>query len=338
MEFVGLLVSLGFILFAAEGFTNGVEVLGRRLAFSQAVVGSVLAAVGTALPETILPMVAIFSASAHMGKEIGVGAILGAPFMLATAGFFLVGISSLFMCRKHGRVREVRVEHQALRRDLSFFIVIYAMAVFLPICFGAAATKPLAFVLMAGYVLYVVRTVQSDSPGIEHFEGLHLLKLPIRLGWMEDRDHSFCWVVAQIVFALMVMVFGAHMFVKNLEVISLGWGMDPLLFALLIAPVATELPEKFNSVTWTLKGKDALAVGNITGAMVFQSTFPVSVGLLCTPWQVNGLALVSAFIALGSAALLLAASFWRGRISPWIMVLGGALYIGYAILVITGGR
>jgi cation:H+ antiporter len=339
MEFAGLIISLILILLAAEGFTNGVEVLGRRLAFSQAVVGSVLAAVGTALPETILPMVAIFSASAgHAGKDIGVGAILGAPFMLATAGFFLVGITSLFMCHRNKRVNEVRVEHGALRRDLSFFLAIYAMAVFFPIWFGPAIVKPLAFLLMAGYVLYVVRTVQSDSPELEHFEGLHLLKMPIRWGWMEDKDHSLFWVVTQIACALLVMVSGAHMFVKNLEIISTAWGMNPLLFALLIAPVATELPEKFNSVTWTLKGKDALAVGNITGAMVFQSAFPVSVGLLCTSWQVTGLALVSAFIALGSAALLLIASYWRGRISPWLMAMGGLLYAGYALAVVLGGR
>ena len=83
-----LIVSLGLILLAAEGFTNGLEVFGKRFSFSQAVVGSSLAAVGTAMPETILPLVAIFGSNHAAARDIGVGAILGAPFMLATVAFF----------------------------------------------------------------------------------------------------------------------------------------------------------------------------------------------------------------------------------------------------------
>ncbi len=43
---------------------------------------------------------------------------------------------------------------------------------------------------------------------------------------------------------------------------------------LLVAPIATELPEKFNAVIWIRQGKDTLAMGNITGAMVFQASIP----------------------------------------------------------------
>ena len=61
-------------------------------------------------------------------------------------------------------------------------------------------------------------------------------------------------------------------------------GMDPTILALVIAPIATELPEKFNSVIWVRTGKDTLAMGNITGAMVFQSCLPTVLGMLFTEW------------------------------------------------------
>ena len=61
-------------------------------------------------------------------------------------------------------------------------------------------------------------------------------------------------------------------------------GLDPTILALIIAPIATELPEKFNSVLWVRNGKDTLAMGNITGAMVFQSCLPTVLGLLFTTW------------------------------------------------------
>jgi cation:H+ antiporter len=110
--------------------------------------------------------------------------------------------------------------------------------------------------------------------------------------------------------------------------------MDPLIFALLLAPVATELPEKFNSVTWTWKGRDTLALGNITGAMVFQSTFPVSVGLLFTDWQITGMALLSAVFAVLSAIAVLGVIIVQKRITPFSLLFGGVLYLIYAIVLI----
>ena len=97
MTIIELILSLAAILGAAVLFTNAVEITGDRLNLGAGAVGSVLAAVGTALPETMIPLVAIIgslllgSSSAAAG-EIGIGAILGAPFLLATLALFIVGL------------------------------------------------------------------------------------------------------------------------------------------------------------------------------------------------------------------------------------------------------
>src|SRR3989449_7327381 len=98
MEWVELGIALVLILVAAEVFTNGVEWIGENLGLSEGAVGSVLAAVGTALPETLLPLVAILIGHAS-GKEIGIGAILGAPFMLSTLAMFVLGTAVLILAR-----------------------------------------------------------------------------------------------------------------------------------------------------------------------------------------------------------------------------------------------
>src|SRR3712207_9564743 len=77
---------------------------------------------------------------------------------------------------------------------------------------------------------------------------------------------------------------GAQIFVGAVEHLSEVIGLDETILALIIAPIATELPEKFNSVLWVRNGKDTLAMGNITGAMVFQSCLPTVLGLLFTAW------------------------------------------------------
>ena len=105
---------------------------------------------------------------------------------------------------------------------------------------------------------------------------------------------------------------------------------------------ATELPEKLNSVIWVRQGKDTLALGNITGAMVFQATFPVTVGILLTPWHFRALstgnaALLSAGIALASGLLVLVrVRLGRSQtMAPWPLALGligWLLFVGYVFV------
>jgi cation:H+ antiporter len=95
--FVELVLMLAVILVAAEIFTNALEHLGERLKISEGVTGSLFAAVGTALPETMVPLLALAggTSSKSVNEEIGVGAILGAPLMLATLTTFLMTLAIL---------------------------------------------------------------------------------------------------------------------------------------------------------------------------------------------------------------------------------------------------
>ena len=104
--------------------------------------------------------------------------------------------------------------------------------------------------------------------------------------------------IAQSVVALALIVAGARVFVAGISHISTKLGISGLIFSLLVAPVATELPEQFNGVLWLRRRKDTLAIGNVTGAMVFQSSIPVTIGLLFTPWELSEAGLVSGAIAL----------------------------------------
>ena len=103
---------------------------------------------------------------------------------------------------------------------------------------------------------------------------------------------------AQFLVSLALIVGGAHVFVEELLVIAERLDASPLVLSLLLAPLASELPEKANSVLWIRDGKDSLALGNITGAMVFQSTIPVSVGLAFTDWELDRYALLAGVLAL----------------------------------------
>ncbi|MEA2520935.1 MAG: cation:H+ antiporter, partial [Actinomycetota bacterium] len=129
MHWIELVVALVIILAGAELFTNGIEWVGEGLGLSEGAVGSVLAAVGTALPETLLPLIAfVTGGSAAAVKDIGVGAILGAPLMLTTLAMFVLGVAVLVFSRGGRRPTELDGDDAVILQDLGYFLAMYALA------------------------------------------------------------------------------------------------------------------------------------------------------------------------------------------------------------------
>ena len=111
-------------------------------------------------------------------------------------------------------------------------------------------------------------------------------------------------------------------------------GISALLLSLLIIPIATELPEKVNSILWIRKRKDTLAFGNITGAMVFQGTLLPAIGIMLTPWAPQKEVLAGIVITL-VAALWLRLMLMRGQLKVWHLIVNGVLYVTYLAIVLS---
>lgn len=371
MDVVLLVVALGVILGSAELFTNGIEWFGHKLDLAEGAVGSVLAAVATAMPETLIPTIAIVGPALsgrdpQASHEIGVGAILGAPFMLSTVAMFVTGAAVLAFARRGRRAEAMDVSTPVLARDVGFFVVGYTVAIgtaFLP---AVAWIRWSAAALLLGMYLFYVRLHFADDreegdasdlnrlhatrlPGIRRRSALEVQFLPDvaedegdttpRLG----HEPRMRIVVGQVLAAMMLIVIGAQVFVGSVDSIATAISFDHTILALIIAPIATELPEKFNSVLWVRNGKDTLAMGNITGAMVFQSCIPTVLGLLFTAWAFtpeNAISFASAGVAFAAVAIIFGIMLRTGRLSARVLLLGGPLYLVYlwlALLSPLGG-
>jgi cation:H+ antiporter len=303
-----LLVSFATILAGALLFTNAVEWLGKRLALGEGAVGSVLAAVGTAMPETLISIVALLEAS-EGSEQVAIGAIVGAPFLLATLAMGLVGLFAYLYRERRQQGVLLAAHGPTLERDLLFFLAFFATAGLLSWGAPAALRIPAGIVFLLAYCFYIRRTLGAGG-AVQGEESLEPLIFERRAERRRDPGLGLC--LLQLLVGLAAMVGGAHLFVEELIGIADSLGVDPLVLALILAPLATELPEKVNSFFWVREGKDALALGNISGAMVFQSTIPVGIGLLFTDWDLEGKAVLS--IGLGLAGGLLAyLSLPRGR-------------------------
>lgn len=326
---------LVLILISAEIFTNALEHLGERFKISEGVTGSIFAAVGTAMPETMVPIVAILSsaASEQVREEVGVGAILGAPLMLSTIALFLVGLAAAW---QRGWSSRLQPERSGLRRDIVWFLAAFTLstvAIFVPhehrLIRGA-----IALALVGLYFFYLLLTLRASAKlvaGGHVTEAGHPLVLVRLFGWARLRD-SLTLEGVQLVLGLAGIVAGAHAFVDGIEDLSAAIGMSALVLSLLIIPLATELPEKVNSILWILRGKDTLAFGNVTGAMVFQGTLLPAIGILLTPWEMR------TEVAAGLALTLIASAWilvplYRGALRPYHLLFNGACYVAYIVSI-----
>ncbi|MEN6350943.1 MAG: sodium:calcium antiporter [Syntrophomonas sp.] len=327
-----LILSLGIILLGAEVFVNGVEWLGKKLNLSEGAVGSVLAAVGTALPETIIPIIAIVFGQGRQGHEIGIGAILGAPLMLSTLAMFVTGMAVVFFSRKRRQGMKVNVDVSSMSRDLGFFIIVFAAAII-------TGTLPpelrhwqltIAGFMIFSYCWYVYVMISEERD----LESEH--ELPRCYFARKGKSPLLINVIFQVLFALFLIVFGADLFVSAVKEIAVLYSIPAFVLALIITPIATELPEKFNSVIWISREKDSLALGNITGAMVFQSSLIPALGILLTDWQLTGGAFISAILALTSAGLLYIELQRKQHITAYALLLSGVFYVVFLVGVFEG--
>lgn len=339
MDLIVFILSFIIILAGCEFFTNGVEWVGKRFCLSEGAIGSLLAAIGTALPETLIPLIAILLIGGEAGSEIGTGAILGAPFMLATLALFVCGLS-VFVFARRRQTKTLHINGQLIRRDLTFFLIAYTIAAitaFVPVQYGFV--RPVVgvglIVIYLGYTYLTLRTGESLEDS--ELDDLYFHKVihrctPASLRPEEPGEPWTILIIVQVLVSLAAIILGADLFVGQIKDIAAIVGINPLVLSLIISPLATELPEKFNSMLWIRQRKDTFAIGNITGAMVFQSCIPVTIGVVLTEWHLNlsdriqMLEALSIGIALFSAIVL----YWRSsekEMSVPSLMLGGLLYL-----------
>jgi cation:H+ antiporter len=320
-----LLASAGVIYLACEFFVNGVEWIGHRFAVGQKATGTILAAFGTALPESVVTFVAVAFGSTPAQRQIGVGAALGGPLVLATIAYAVAGWT-LLACKRPLKTATAAEDFHGLSKDQGWFLLIFVFK--LAVGLTAFAVKPwLGVLFLAAYAAYVwqeTRGAQGEAEG-------ELEPLKFAPGAAEPPT---VMAVVQTVLALVVIFFASRAFVGQIDRLGHSLGMAPQLLALLLSPIATELPETLNAIIWIRQGKVKLALANISGAMMIQATIPTAFGVFFTPWVLDPALLVAGAVTL-IAVILLFIGFRSGRMSRTWLASMAALYAVFAVTIGT---
>lgn len=323
-----LLLSAVAIYFSCELFVNGVEWLGRQLKIGETAVGTVLAAFGTALPESVVTFVAVAFGRNAAAKEIGVGAALGGPLVLSTVAYAVVG-ATMVLRRKVSPHVIADADARRLAHDQTWFLCIFAFKIAAGL-FAFPGKHFLGFAFLAAYGFYVWREMRAPESETAPHEDLEPLKLRPR-----DTKPALGWTLTQTAIALGVIFGASQLFVHQLEHVGVGLGLSPALAALLLSPLATELPETTNAIIWVRQGKHRLALANISGAMMIQATIPSAFGILFTPWLLDRSLLWGAAVTTVSVVGLLTLLRRRALTPPRLALFGlldGVFAVGLIML------
>ncbi len=322
-----LVASLAIILVSAHIFTNGIEHFGARLGLSEGVTGSIFAAIATALPEAIIPIIALVLApgSHEDNAHIAAGAILGAPLMLTTLALAVTGIAA---GTKFGGHHILKPEKTGFQRDSLFFLggfLLAGCALYTPADWDGV--RPLTGIaLIAGYILYLLMTVSASARLVADGHGTTAPEplLLARFGTGEGMPAIFL----QLGLGLAMLCLGAFWFIDGVKAVSEIIQLPVLVLSLIIIPIATELPEKVNSVLWVRRRRDTLAIGNISGALVFQGLLLPAIGILMSPWLPDAFVTTSVIITILAGLWLVIISRFK-TLRVWHFIPNGVLYLLY---------
>jgi cation:H+ antiporter len=346
---VVLLIACALVIYVAcEWFVNGVEWLGVRLRVGPIAVGTILAAAGTALPESVVTLVAVLFGSPEHGADVGIGAALGGPLVVGTISYGVTGAVLLWRRRTARAATSVAVgaalaggadpgetadvddldgtDTRRLARDQVWFLVIFVVKVALGLV--AFAIKPwFGLLFLLAYAVYFRREVSGDG---EAASGEDLE--PLRFQRRRAAPTTLA-VIAQTLVTLAVVFVASQLFVTQLEWAGPALGLPAAVVALLLSPIATELPETMNAIIWVRQGKAELALANISGAMMIQATVPSAIGLFFTPWLFD-VPLTLAGLATIAAVLYLLAVLRRGRLTAARLAAGMLFYVAFAVALV----
>jgi cation:H+ antiporter len=338
------------IYLSCEWFVNAVEWLGQRLNIGTMAVGTILAAFGTALPESVVTLVAVTTGPTAEIRNIGVGAAMGGPLVLATVAYGVTGAMLLLRRRSHkmvlagvGAARLVerpvserdddavailadRAHIARLAKDQRWFMAVFVVKVALGLV--AFAIKPyLGLLFFAAYGVYFWREIRSGTGGSSGEPDEKELA-PLKLQPRAVRPATTA-VLAQTLGALAVIFVSSQIFVHQLDAIGPMLGLSGAITALLLSPIATELPEIMNAIIWVRQGKTQLALANISGAMMIQATVPSGLGLLFTDWRLDHALLWSGAVTMAAITYLLV-TMRANKLTPTRLAIAALLYLVFA--------
>ncbi|NOR54645.1 MAG: calcium/sodium antiporter [Sulfurovum sp.] len=281
MDFVIFVIAMGVLIWGADLIINQSERIALKFGIPEFIIGATLIALGTSLPE----MAASIAASYSGKPDIAVANVIGSNILNIT-----LVLATVFLIAK-----KINPNRDFFAKDSTWALV--PVMVFLLMILDGVISRfdaVLLLLLMGAYLLFLLQ----DAKGIpkDDLEDLEA---------MEEEDFSWSKVVPVLFTGFILVVIGAHFTVESASEIAKSFGISEWVIGIIMISLGTSLPELVVSVSAALKGKVDMAIGNIIGSNMANTTVVLGAAALTGPLNVNASAYIFDIATMLVATLLL---------------------------------
>jgi cation:H+ antiporter len=260
-----LLGWLGELIFASWLLSDGAEHLAER--WGGRFVGRTLLSIATTLPE-----IGIVVAAAKDGSYgAALGSALGSNLFMMTFGLAIMLIIATTRLSKAPE-KFINVKEFGLDK---IFLVLTAVAGAILFIDGYDVLDGIFFSgMFAVYLAFAFREMKKEKKVIPLEKNLH------EDSQIKPKKH-FARAMILFVAGTVGIFIGAEPFVHALEGVSVDLGVSIVVLAVIVSPIAGEMPEKISMILLARKGAGgaSIAVANVLGSKILNNTLLLSVAV-----------------------------------------------------------
>lgn len=260
MNFVIFVLAMGVLIWGADLLINQSEKIAVKFRIPEFIIGATLIALGTSLPE----MAASIAASYNEKAEIAVSNVIGSNVLNIT-----LVLASVFLIAK-----QLNPSRDFFAKDSTWALVPVLVLILMILDstisrFDAA----LLLLLMGAYVMFLVQDARKllqeevEEVEMEHFS------------WLR--------VILFLLAGLVMVIVGAHFTVESASEIAKSFGVSEWIIGIIMISLGTSLPELVVSISAAVKGKVDMAIGNIIGSNMANTTIVLGAASMVNPISFN---------------------------------------------------
>lgn len=311
-----ILFFVGFILLIKGGdlFVEASTYFAKITGLPEVIIGATIVSLATTLPELMFSAISAIHHETAMSLGNAIGSII------CNTGLIL----ALCHLIKPGKINS-RIFYLKGSMLLLYLVILWVLA---SKGFIGHFSSIALFSMLIIYILYNVEVIRYKIGSNSKNKQKKKRNIP-------SLKKIFSQIL-QFLFGALLILVGAHLLVDYGVVIAEHWSVPPGIIGLTIIALGTSLPELITSISSLRKGHGELALGNILGANILNTTLIIGVSanfndLIVNP-QTLYLDIPMAFII---NFLLIIPAFFSKKITrshAFILLLVYLLYTGFLFI------
>ena len=316
-----VLIAFGFILLiqSADWLVEHSASLAKKIGVSPLIIGLTLVAFGTSAPELVVNIISSLKGS----SELIFGNIIGSNIANIC---LIVGLSALIM--------PLGIKSQTIFKEMPLMLLGGAALAILSLdtILNQADSKIIHFgdglILLLLFFVFLYYTINSALSNRDKAESE--FKKDIK----KNKTGLSLSLIGVSLFGLFL---GGRLVVDNAVDLAVILGISQKLIGLTIVAIGTSLPELITSIMAALKKEADIAIGNIVGSNIFNTTFIIGVSALIRPIELPAVIAFDLSVMTISFLLLFLFSLTKRKIEKWEGFVLLVIYLAYILLLIFRG-